>query len=364
MSAAPCPPSPPGNPASPGFSAAFVRVVADYVQAQDVGAQSILDLLGLSNSPAQDEGQRVPAWRLSQALALAAQLLNDEHIGLHVASLVRPAHLGSLGYAMMSCTVGGDGVALFEQLQSLLCTELRGHHKLVGAHMEARHEALGPLPDDYRFWSFFIASRLSFARWVSGRHLVPHRIDLPCAPPEQVQPILDFIGGPVHFRSSECRELIPADWLGWTNPNADPPIHDLMSAMARRQWQARAQDANALRTALTQTIRLALDRGEQPALNRICEDLAQAGLSAGPARHVQRQLSSQGLNFKGLVEDARRERALMQLRLTDLPLARIAAEAGYAETSSFHRAVRRWTGMTPMAVRDEAGHERQSRKPP
>ncbi|MBC7700594.1 AraC family transcriptional regulator [Aquabacterium sp.] len=356
MIEAPAPASPPSTPPARGFSASFVRVVADYVQAQNVDAKPILDLLGLSSSPVQDEGQRVPAWRLSQSLSLAAQLLGDEHIGLHVASLVRPAHLGSLGYAMMSCTVGGEGVALFEQLQSLLCTELRGHHRLAGSHMEARHEALGPLPDDYRFWSFFIASRLSFARWVSGRHLMPDRIDLPCAPPAQVQPILDFIGGPVHFRSAECRELIPADWLGWANPNADPPIHGLMSAMARRQWQSRTQDTDALRTSITQAIRLALDRGEPPTLPRVCAELAETGLSASTARHVQRQLSAQGLNFKGLVEEARQEQALKQLRLTDLPLSRIAAEAGYAETSSFHRAVRRWTGMTAMAVR-QAGND-------
>ncbi len=362
MSAA-LPLSPPGAPSSPGFSASFVRVVADYVQAHNQDAQPILQVLGLSSSPAQDEGRRVPAKRLSQALALAAQLMGDEHIGLHVASLVRPAHLGSLGYAIMSCTVGGEGLTLFEQLQSLLCTELRGHYKVVGTQVEARHEALGPLPDDHHFWSFFIASRLGFARWVSGRHLVPDRVDLPCSPPEHVQPILDFIGGPVHFRSTGCRELIPADWLGWANPNADPPVHDLMSAMARRQWQARTQDSDALRSALTQAIRLALDRGESPSLTHICTELAQTGLNAGPTRHVQRQLSNQGLSFKGLVEEARRERALMQLRLTDLPLARIAAEAGYAETSSFHRAVRRWTGMTPMAVRGAGNEDKKPTAP-
>jgi AraC-like DNA-binding protein len=329
-------------------------VVADYVQAQDVDARPVLDLMGLSALPTQDEGLRVPAARLSQALACAARLLNDEHIGLHVASLVRPAHLGSLGYALMSCTVGGDGLALFAQLQSLLCTELRGHYAVVGPHLEARHEALGPLPDDYRFWSFFAASRLGFARWVSGRDLIPARVDLPCARPANVQPFLDFIGAPVHFQTADCRELMPADWLNWANPNADPPIHDLMSGMARRQWQARVEDKDGLRGWIIQAIRLALDKGETPTLARVCDELVTQGVSPGPARHVQRQLSAQGLNFKGLVETARQERALMQLRLTDLPLAQIAAEAGYAETSSFHRAVRRWTGMTPMAVR-EAG---------
>lgn len=347
------PPSiPPGPSTGSGFSASFVRVAADYVQAQGQDAQAILDILALPSSPAQDEGRRVPAWRLSQALAKAAQRLGDEHIGLHVASLVRPTHLGSLGYALMSCNVGGDGLALFEQLQSLLCTELRGHFSVVGSHLEARHEALGPLPDDYHFWSFFTASRLGFARWVSGRELVPALVELPCEPPANVRPFQDFIGGPVNFRAPQCRELMPADWLGWTNPNADPPIHDLMSAMARRQWQARTQDADALKAWVQQTILLALDRGESPTLDLVCTGLHESGLSPGPARHVQRQLAAQGLNFKGLVEDARKERALMQLRLTDLPLARIAAEAGYAETSSFHRAVRRWTGMTPMAVRE------------
>ena len=149
--------------------------------------------------------------------------------------------------------------------------------------------------------------------------------------------------------------LMPADWLGWANPNADPAIHDLMSAMARRQWQAGTQDSDALQAWIKQAILLTLSRGESPTLNVICTGLSKAGLNPGSARHVQRQLSAQGVNFKGLVEDARKERALMQLRLTALPLARIAAEAGYAETSSFHRAVRRWTGMTPMAVREAGG---------
>ena len=349
------PPTPSGTPTASGFSASFARVLADHVQTQDLDADPILEVMGLSALPTPDEGLlRVPAARLSQALACAARLMHDEHIGLHAARLVRPAHLGSLGYALMSCTVGGDGLALFAQLQSLLCTELRGHYTVVGHHLEARHEALGPLPDDYHFWSFFVASRLGFARWVSGRDLIPARVDLPCAPPERVQPFLDFIGGPVHFRAAECRERMPADWLNWANPNADPPIHDLMSGMARRQWQARLEDKGTLRIGVTQAIRMALDRGDTPTLSRICDELVDAGLSPGPARHVQRQLSAQGLNFKGLVEAARQERALMQLRLTNLPLAQIAAEAGYAETSSFHRAVRRWTGMTPLAVR-EAG---------
>ena len=50
----------------------------------------------------------------------------------------------------------------------------------------------------------------------------------------------------------------------------------------------------------------------------------------------------------------RREEALRHLEHTALPLAEVARLAGYADTSTFHRAVRRWTGLTPLAVREQA----------
>ena len=39
------------------------------------------------------------------------------------------------------------------------------------------------------------------------------------------------------------------------------------------------------------------------------------------------------------------------LTQTDLPLLEVAAKVGFSEASTFHRAFKGWTGLTPVAYR-------------
>ena len=350
--------SPPVNTPTAGFTAPFARVVIDYVQAQGVDATPVCQALRLTPAQLADEHLRVPSARLAQALSVATRLCNDPQAPLRIASFVRPAHLGSLGYAVMSSASGGDGLALFERLQSLLCTEIRGHHQVVGATIETRQELLGPVPRSTDFWVFFVASRLGFARWVSGRALVPVRLDLPCPPPADPAPLQRFVEAPLRFDAPECREVMPVDWLAWANPNADPAVHALMSSQAGQRLNAQRQEPGEAVAQLRQQVALSLrEEGQVPSLEKLAQRLAHPGAAPGAApsaRQLQRRLAELGQNFKTLVEDVRREEALRHLEHTALPLAEVARLAGYADTSTFHRAVRRWTGLTPLAVREQA----------
>ena len=47
----------------------------------------------------------------------------------------------------------------------------------------------------------------------------------------------------------------------------------------------------------------------------------------------------------------RRDLAFMYLRQRQLPLSEIAFLLGYSELSAFSRAVRRWSGTSPRALR-------------
>lgn len=340
----------------PGFSALFVRVVVDYVQAQGIDTAPLYEAFGLSDAQLSDPSERVPSHTLAHVIHIAARLCNDPLVSLRIGCFVRPAHMGALGYALMSCTEGRVGLAMFEQMQALLCNEIRGHHLVTASLLETRHELLGPVPRDTGFWIFFVASRLAFARWVSGRVMSPLRIDLPCPPPTDPAPLQQFLGGPVRFDTPDCREVFPADWLDWANPNADPQVHGLMSSLASSQWQAIQHRGDEVVALLSQRIVLSLREGSVPTLESMAQQLATPGHpDTGPSmRQLQRRLAEQGLSFKDLVEQVRKEQALSHLRHTDMPLAEVAQRVGYAEPSSFHRAVRRWTGLTPLAVREEA----------
>ena len=70
-----------------------------------------------------------------------------------------------------------------------------------------------------------------------------------------------------------------------------------------------------------------------------------------PVRTLQRRLRDSGLSYSELVEQTRFELAC---RLLDKPGAKatdVARALGYTDPSSFSRAFRRWTGMSPRAYR-------------
>ena len=75
-------------------------------------------------------------------------------------------------------------------------------------------------------------------------------------------------------------------------------------------------------------------------------------------RSLQRRLKEEGTNFKGLLEDTRRELALHYIRETYRPIGEITYLLGFSEPSNFTRAFRRWTGMAPAEYREHSRTDR------
>ena len=68
-------------------------------------------------------------------------------------------------------------------------------------------------------------------------------------------------------------------------------------------------------------------------------------------RTLQRRLLDRDVRFRDLVEEARRRVATDLLTETHIPIAEIAWKLGYSEPTSFNHAFRRWTGVSPNAMR-------------
>jgi AraC-like DNA-binding protein len=68
-------------------------------------------------------------------------------------------------------------------------------------------------------------------------------------------------------------------------------------------------------------------------------------------RTLQRRLAEEGTTFQKILESLRRNLCLRHLKSARLPLSEIAYLAGFSDASSFNRAVRRWTGLTPLRYR-------------
>ncbi|MGE5160861.1 MAG: helix-turn-helix transcriptional regulator [Betaproteobacteria bacterium] len=64
-------------------------------------------------------------------------------------------------------------------------------------------------------------------------------------------------------------------------------------------------------------------------------------------RTLARRLRERGTTFQALLDDARYGEAQRLLQSSALPVTEIASRLGYADTATFTRAFRRWSGTSP-----------------
>ena len=144
--------------------------------------------------------------------------------------------------------------------------------------------------------------------------------------------------------SDRYRLSLAPDLIDQTLPSADEfllprltvALQDLLSSMP----------SNDLVEQVKRHIHQLLDSGDL-SVERIA-----VPLNISP-RHLRRKLSQEGTSYEQLLDEVRRESAMRMIIEGNLSLTSIAYEMGFLDPSSFTRAFRRWTGMSPTAFREQ-----------
>jgi AraC-like DNA-binding protein len=140
----------------------------------------------------------------------------------------------------------------------------------------------------------------------------------------------------------------PVDWLAAPCLNADAVAYEAERRECEDALQAQ-QRLRAGRVAERVRERLrASEGGHYPSLETLA---AEWRLSP---RTLIRHLKQEGTRYQALLDEVRQASAKWYLQHTALPVEEIAARLGYADTSNFSRTCRRWFGMTPQGLRQQA----------
>jgi len=142
--------------------------------------------------------------------------------------------------------------------------------------------------------------------------------------------------------SEPANELVfERSLLDLPQPYPDDSLHELLLKRAD-QLLANANGDEQLVERVSQLLRLQLHEPD-------AEELAQRlGLTL---RSLQRRLQETGASFSNLLDEARRDAACALLCQPDLAIKDIALRTGFSEPSAFHRAFKRWKGVTPAQFR-------------
>jgi len=277
-----------------------------------------------------------------------AELAGDPYVGLTIARAIPPGSYGIVEYVCASSATVGEAVQLLAKF-SPLTSELARTEVIrdpVAKTVTFQHWIDHPhAPEAVQVAEFVLATyqrlghvRLGFRPRFRAIHLVHERS-------ERRRELEAHFDAPVVFGAPRNGLVIDAELLARPLLRADPRLLEILTERAERDL-SRASAAGDAAAALVRAYRELLTATPHCAQ---AHDLARTvGLSV---RSLNRRLAAEGASFRTVEASVKHALANEYLEDPARPLDRIAAALGFATTSAFIRAYKRWTGRTPNRAR-------------
>ncbi|WP_339482873.1 MULTISPECIES: AraC family transcriptional regulator [unclassified Pseudomonas] len=328
----------------PTSLASWTRALRKQLDALGLDSHALCVEAGLDPQWMDDPNARYPLSATTRLWALAVQASGDPAIGLRVSRFVSPTTFHALGYALVA------SASLREVFERIV-----RYHPVVS---DALTLQLSRGEDRYRFRldvpqgrpapafeaiDAFAAIYVRTCRNRLGRDYAPLAVYLRRPEPADPSPWHKVFRSPVHFGAAQdCLEFNLSDFDSHLD-DANPELAEHNEAVLERTlaqlkpltWERKVRAA----------IEAQLPEGE-PSAERIAQAMHLS------LRSLQRHLADEGCRFDALLNECRENLALLHLRDPNCSLSEVSYLLGFADASSFSRAFKRWTGMTPGQFRD------------
>lgn len=312
----------------------------------------LLNRVGIPLGTFDDPEAHVPVAALDTLLLLAQQRSGCDCIGHLIGSL--PTDLGLPAYIALNAPTVHDALKDMVALHAL--TNSGGELYLRERAAEGLAEfgfamALPGTRTASQISDGAIAQSFSLIRSLCGDQFRAIEIKLTRKPPKDVEAFdKHYCGQRLSFNASEAAIVFAREYLGRNIPGANPNLYRYL----------KQEVLNSKRPAVDESIIVSVRRTVlkllkyQPATSMLVGNL----LGMHP-RTLSRRLAHEGTDLTEIIESVRQELACQLLADTDLSIGEISSRLHYSELSSFTRAFRRWSGLSPIRWRRNRATEGQ-----
>lgn len=285
-------------------------------------------------------GARVSFKRMDRLWELAIEASGDRWFGFATGARTEPAHFYVLGYAWLASATMRDGLERLVRYGKVLSPALsRVSIRDDGNTIAFIHDFPDPdmlrrrISDECGFAAFF-----KLCDVVSREPIRPVSVDLVFPDDEAASKYAELFGCPISYGNQREIFYYSAEELAKPLPGYIPDVVDATARIARDY--VTSFDQSAVATDVRRLLIQMLPAGK-----------ADQGTVASRLHRsrstLQRQLLSEGTNYRDILEDTRKDLAEKYLRGGDYSQAEIAYIVGFSDQSNFARAFKRWTGMSP-----------------
>ncbi|MBW8783716.1 MAG: AraC family transcriptional regulator ligand-binding domain-containing protein [Novosphingobium sp.] len=323
--------------------AANLSGLADWARQRGRDARGIVERHGLEPRVLSDPESLVAPQQIADVLEYCSTAFDDPLFGLHIGSVQDPEVFGCVTALCRAAPTVRAGIrCLIDYLPVIHAPDCEV------VLIEGRETAelswlvntdLG-INDQANYQAAMLNVKLLQA--IGGPAFRPSYVSLSAeARPADLPEIERLLGCKLHQRSRRNAVAFPVQTLEQTVPSANRLLFRLLGSYLE---QVKHAHSRSIIDRVESYVRGALASGTC-SVERCAEKI---GLSV---RTLQVRLAAEGARFSDLVEGQREHLAKNHLAQRRLSLDEIAERLGYGEQTSFGRAFKRWTGMTPQQFR-------------
>ncbi len=329
--------------------APFIRLLeeagADVFERTAERAQARFARWGIELSELEpDPTLRLPYGLLMELHDELIEMLGDPSAPLRAGAKIRVGDYELLEYLCSTCGTLGESMACLGRYYPLLIDAEQYVH-VDGDRAESRFRLPAGLAAPDSAHEFALASNF----WMAIQHIklegaqMPIEVCFSHRAPAYVDLFPQIFLAPVRFEQEHNAIVFPTAMLDHPMATPDPALHAVLARLADAEL-AKLGDQSVFPSRVRSAIEVELQHGA--ALDAVAERL---GMSASAVRSRLRQ---HGTSYSDLVERMRQEYAKRELRQSQLSIAEVGHRLGFAHPPAFHRAFRRWFGVTPSAYRE------------
>ncbi|MBY6094131.1 AraC family transcriptional regulator [Ferrimonas balearica] len=328
-------------PQTPSTIGTWALLMAKSIASYGVDPDALFAEAGLSLEDARrDSETRFPVRQMAQVWQLAVEHTGDPCIALTLTRYFQPSTYSAPGIAMVSSRNVLEGlqrcIRYFRHTTDVAEIEIqeRGEQLALLIRIPAQNE-----PCAGEAIEAYCATAVQLFRLMLDEGFSPDRVTFRHpAEPAKTEAFAEFFGCPVEFGSEDTLLIFNRSALVRPHMFANPAL-----AASLDQWITERLASFTESQFATQVQRYLLD---QLLFEPVDAETVASHLNMS-VRTMQRKLKKEGVSFHQLLNDCRHHLAIKLVAEKKRPLAEIAQMLGFADQSSFTRAFRQWTGISP-----------------
>ena len=303
------------------------------------------DRLGIVLPAAGPDSERVPLETQDALWEAFCSASGEPLIGLRLGLELQAGHLDLAGLLLMSCETYGESLeALLEYYPIVgeggdFSIEMNADEVCLSYHPHYRVRVAERVEN-------VMAALINLSHWNSGGAFRASRIELAHAALDHPERYAALLGCPVRFTCHRNNIFFPRRLLSLPLIQANAAMRDQLRRLADEQLSQLGDDS------LAKQVAALICRQPRLGKERIADHFAISG------RHLIRLLADEGLTFKQ-IRDRELLRLAQQALREDARITDVALQLGFSDESSFAKAFRRWTGMSPAQYRHQGSENRQ-----